>query len=89
MPYTAVRMSISPPLKDGDNGTPSCTQPGGNTSPSGDETPLGTYPGDGIVCPHIPANTSQKCLAGEGITTAPPQTEGGAPLGTYPGDRLS
>ena len=48
---------------------------------------MGTHPGDGIVSPLIPANTSQKCLAGEGITTAPLRMEeGGAPLGTHPGD---
>ena len=56
----------------------------------GDKTPLsGLHPG-GEVSPHIPANTSYKCLAGEGITTAPLRMEeGGAPLGTHPGDGIT
>ena len=52
----------------------------GKTSTRFHETPLGTHPGHGRVSPLIPANTSQKCLAGEGIT-APPLKDGGAPLG--------
>ena len=56
----------------------------GKTSTRFHETPLGMHPGDGIVSPQTPANTLQKCLAGEGTTTAPPLKDDGAHLGRAP-----